>query len=127
MIALIAGLSASAQKRFVKSSENQWITIPMKASIDQDQAWTKVVDLMSEDFELAFIDNDSRYLRTGWVAGWNGLKSWYVVRASIKFSPDGRSIRVKSEAKRKGKLGYDEGLLSTLKTDLGGVVGRVTR
>ena len=127
LLVFMIGVSASAQKRFVKSSENQWITIPMKSSIDQAEAWNKVVDLMSEDFEISFLDNDSKYLRTGWIAGWGGLKSWYVVRASVKFSLDGKSIRVKSEAKRKGKVGYDEGLLSTLKTDIGGVVGRVAR
>ena len=127
LLVFMVGVSASAQKRFVKSNENQWITIPMKAGLDQEAAWTRTVDLLTEEFEIAFLDNDSRYLRTGWIAGWGGNKSWYVVRASVKFSLDGKSIRIKSEAKRKGKVGYDEGILSTLKTDIGGVIGRVVR
>ena len=120
-------LTSCGVQTFVKSSENTWSTIQLRENISADKVWQKAVDVLSEKYEIAFIDNDARYIRTGWISGFDGNKQWYVARATIKLSNDGKQIRIKSEAKSKLLVGYDAKLLSTLKTDIGGVLGRVTR
>ena len=111
---------------FVKSSEVNWSNIQIRDGIDQNEAWIKTVDILSTKYEIEFIDNESKYIRTGWIHGFDGVKG-YLARATIKFSLDGKIVKIKSEAKFSKLVGYDQKLLSTLKTDIGGVLGRVTR
>ena len=55
----------------------------------------------------------------------------YRVRATIKLSPSGENLDIKSEAQYGGqsgwKSGFDDRLLQTLKSDISGVIGRVAR
>jgi hypothetical protein len=55
----------------------------------------------------------------------------YRVRVIIKFSPDKQNVDLKTEAQYKSSgqwlMGYDTRLLSTIKSDIMGTVGRTTR
>ena len=62
---------------------------------------------------------------------WGWAKPKDRVRVTLKFNPERDNVQVKSEAQYGGPgnwvLGYDSQLISTLKTDLMGQIGRVTR
>ncbi|MHA1228208.1 MAG: hypothetical protein ACTSPV_15800 [Candidatus Hodarchaeales archaeon] len=83
-------------------------------------------------FDLEILSKENGYLRTGWLYSWTGeLREDYRVRVTIKFSRDRSKVEVKSEANyltEKGWIiGSDTALLRTLKTDIMGTIGRVTR
>ncbi len=118
---------------FVRSGDGSWSSIEIREGLDPDQVWNNTIDLLARRFELEMINKDSKYARTGWIYNWNIKGSYmtnYRVRATIKFSADGRNVDVKSEAQygREGawRSGFDDRLLSTLKADLSGVIGRTT-
>ena len=74
------------------------------------------------------------FITTGWVYNWNKKGAYtqkYRVRATIKLSPSGENLDIKSEAQYGGqsgwKSGFDDRLLQTLKSDISGVIGRVAR
>jgi hypothetical protein len=72
------------------------------------------------------------YVRTNWLYTWTGtLNERYRVRVTVKFSPDHEKVEIKSEAEYGGIagwiIGYDTRLLSTIKSDIMGNVGRTTR
>jgi hypothetical protein len=75
---------------------------------------------------------DDGYIQTGWLHTWSGMyQEDYRVRVTVKFAADRKTLRVRSEAwmlnGRNWLIGTDARLMSTLKTDLMGTIGRTTR
>jgi len=139
LLALIAGvmlMSACAPSTFVRTMDPSWNTITVRQGLSGDQAWDSVVDITAKRFDIEVISKENGYLRTGWSHSWTGtLSDSYKVRTIIKFNSDKTKLEVKSEAQylsrggfRPGwKMGTDERLTATMRTDIMGKVGRVTR
>ena len=133
--ALICG--CAAPKTFVRTAAPGWNTIEVREDIEYEDAWKTIVDLIGRKFDIEILSKEDGYLRTGWYFAWTGeLQEWYKVRGIVKFSPDRKTLEVKSEAQffRRGlfggggwELGTDERLSTTLRTDVMGTVGRVSR
>lgn len=126
-----------APQTFVKTAAPGWNTIEVRDDITYEGAWRSVVDLIGRKFDIEILSKEDGYLRTGWYFAWTGeLQEGYKVRGILKFSPDRKTLEVKSEAQffRRGMfggggwvLGTDERLSTTLRTDVMGTVGRVSR
>jgi len=121
-------------KSFVRASEPGWTSVELRDKLPFDQAWQSAVDIVAKQFEMEMISKDGGYARTAWLYTWakQGRTSEnYRVRVIIKFSADRKSIDIKAEANylQKGEwvVGYDDRLLSTVKSDIMGVIGRTTR
>ena len=139
LVMLVAGvmlMGACAPATFVKTMDPNWNTITVREGVSGDQAWDSVVDLAAKRFDIEVISKENGYLRTGWSHSWTGsVSDFYKVRTIIKFNPDKDKIEVKSEAqylsrgffKPGWQMGTDERLTSTMRTDIMGKVGRVTR
>ena len=134
IITLFSLISCGAPKSFIKTGDGNWTSVPIRAELQTERAWNEAVDILARKFEMEMLNKESKYARTGWIYNWNtkGVYSQkYRVRATIKFSPDGENIDIKSEAQYGGqngwKSGFDDRLLQTLKSDISGVVGRVAR
>jgi len=117
---------------FIQILELSWVSIEIREDIEYDRAWASVVDLIVRKFEAEILSKEDGYLRTTWFYTWTGeLREDYRVRVTIKFSPDRTKVDIKSEANYlRGKnwiIGSDTALLQTLKADIMGIVGRVTR
>lgn len=117
---------------FVKTMEPGWVTIEVREDISYDKAWAGVVDLIVRKFEAEILSKENGYLRTTWLYTWMGeLREDYRVRVTVKFAPDRIKVDIKSEANylREGNwiIGSDTAVLQTLKADIMGIVGRVTR
>jgi hypothetical protein len=131
MASLLVG-SAGTPKTFEQLDTIQWITLEVRDGMDVERVWNSVVDILINDFELDLVAKDTGYLRTEWLYSYGGkYKNEYRVRVIIRVAPDGKTIRVKTEAQVKVGLnwliGVDSRLVSTLKTDLMGTIGRTTR
>ncbi len=117
---------------FVQTLEHSWVTIETREDISYDRAWASVVDLIVRKFEAEILSKEDGYLRTTWLYTWTGeLREDYRVRVTVKFVPDRTKVDIKSEANYlRGEnwiIGSDTALLQTLKADIMGIVGRVTR
>ena len=117
---------------FVQTLEHSWVSIEVREDISYDRAWASVVDLIVRKFEAEILSKEDGYLRTTWLYTWTGeLREDYRVRVTIKFVPDKSKADIKSEANYlRGEnwiIGSDTVLLQTLKADIMGTVGRVTR
>ncbi len=117
---------------FIQTLEHSWASIEVREDVPYDRAWDSVVDLIVRKFEAAILSKEDGYLRTTWLYTWTGeLRQDYRVRVTIKFAPDKSKVDIKSEAnylrKANWVIGSDTALLQTLKADIMGIVGRVTR
>lgn len=117
---------------FVQTLEHSWVTIEVREDISYDRAWASVVDLIVRKFEAEILSKEDGYLRTTWLYTWTGeLREDYRVRVTVKFVPDRTKVDIKSEANYlRGEnwiIGSDTAVLQTLKADIMGIVGRVTR
>jgi hypothetical protein len=134
----LAFFISCAPTTFVQTTNPGWNTVQVRDDLSYDQAWKSVVDLMAQRFDLEIMSKEDGYLRTAWSHSWTGeVKENYKVRAIIKFAPSGRSLEVKSEAQYRDpsvvgmgggwKMGTDEVLTHTLRTDIMGKVGSVAQ
>lgn len=117
---------------FIQTMEPSWASIEIRDGIEYENAWNAIADLLIRRFDMEVLSKDNGYMRTTWLFSWTGqLREDYRVRVTVKFSPDHKKVDVKSEANYQSKdgwvIGSDTALLQTLKTDLMGTVGRVTR
>lgn len=117
---------------FVETTEPGWASVEVRDGLAYDDAWVKCQDILARKFELAMSSRESGYARSNWLYTWTGeLTPAYRVRVTMKFSPDRKVLDLKSEAEYSGWNGWvagtDTRLLETLKSDIMGVVGRVTK
>jgi hypothetical protein len=139
LLTLVAGvvlLGACAPATFVQTMEPNWNTITVRRGVSGDEAWNAVVDLAARRFDIEVISKEDGYLRTGWSHSWTGsVSNFYKVRAIIKFNAAKNKVEVKSEAQYLSRgllnpgwvMGTDERLTATMRTDIMGKVGRITR
>ncbi|MCM8808331.1 MAG: hypothetical protein ABIK77_08080 [candidate division WOR-3 bacterium] len=119
-------------KTFVRTMEPTWASIEIRKELSYEDAWNLIVDALAKKFDLEVISKEGGYVRTAWLYTWTGrVDQNYRVRAIIKFTPDRKKVEIKTEAEYGGPgkwvLGWDESLLTTLKSDIMGLVGRATR
>jgi hypothetical protein len=109
-----------------------WSTIEIREDVDYDHAWKKVWSVLYKAFDVEFVSKDDGYIRTSWLYSWSGIyQQNYRVRVTVMFSEDHKKIDVKVEAQAlQGNvwiIGVDNRLVSTVKSDIMGTIGRVTR
>lgn len=133
---LLSSCGSITPKTFIKASDGgSWSTILLREDLSYDVAFNEVLDVVAKRFEMDMISKDGGYARTNWIYTWNanGIYSeYYRTRVTFKFSPDRTRIDIKTEAQYRKDLdspwisGFDTQLLSSIKQDVGGVVGRTT-
>ena len=129
---VMLGCAASAPKSFSYSQSPGWSTIELRRGLGYDRAWDTVLEILVKNFEIDQAIRREGYLRTGWLYTWSGeYRSHYRVRVSVKFAPDRTKLQYLPEAQflsgKEWRVGTDSRLVSTIKTDLMGTVGRTTR
>jgi hypothetical protein len=104
----------------------------LRNDVDFQHAWEAAFDILANDFDVAMADKEDGYLRTDWLYSYGGKYDVeYRVRVTLRFAADRRTVRVKAEAQflkdKNWLMGVDSRLLTTIKTDLMGTIGRTTR
>lgn len=126
-------LEEAAPKTFIQTTSPGWISVDIRAGVTPENAWNTVVDILVKKFDLAVLSQENGYVRTAWLYTWTGiLTEDYRVRVTVKFAPNYSKVELKVEANYLAKsghwvLGSDSALTTTLKTDIMGTLGRVTR
>ena len=135
MLLLVGGPLAALggpPKSFLRGEASQWQVIELRADVDFQHAWDTLFDILINDFDIALALKDDGYIRTDWLYSYGGKYDFqYRLRVTVRISPDRHSVRIRTDAQfRDGDnwlLGVDSRLLSTLKTDIMGTIGRTTR
>lgn len=113
---------------FIKTYEPSWSTIEFREGVSYDEAWKTTMDILIRNFDIEVSQKENGYLRTGYIYTWTGqYTDYYRVRVTVKFNQEKKNMEIKSEAYYKDYIGYDTRLVETLKTDLMGTIGRITR
>ena len=132
-LALILVAGCASPGSFIRTLEPTWATIELRENLDYETAWNTVVDRLVKKFDLNQLSKPDGYIRTNWLYTWTGtVTENYRVRVTCKFSSDRRSVEIKSEAEYNKPYqgwvkGYDTRLLTTIKADIMGKIGRTTR
>ena len=131
-IAMLTGCTTTAPRSFTQTRSPSWSTIELRDSLSYDKAWGVVFDILVKTFGIDQAIKEDGYIRTGWLHTWSGkYTTGYRVRVTVKFSQDKSKLQIRSDAHfLSGKnwvSGTDTRLVSTLKTDIMGTVGRTTR
>ena len=129
---LFSSCGAIKQRSFVKATDGgAWSSIMLREDISYDQAFNEVLDVIARRFEMDMISKDGGYGRTNWCYTWNDRGRYtekYRTRVIFKFSSDRKKVDIKTEAEFGGEprwiRGFDTRLLSTIKQDISGAVGR---
>lgn len=132
LVCALSGCATSKPTSFSTTTEPGWATVEIRDNVDYTHAWNTVFGILSHDFDFSTVLKDDGYIQTCWLYTWSGLyQENYRVRVTAKFSPDRKTLQIKSEAWALfGKvwvIGTDSRLMTTLKTDLMGTVGRTAR
>lgn len=128
LVSLVVLNGCSTPATFIRTMEPGWATIELRDDVSYDKAWTSIYDLLTRTFDIEIAQKENGYIRTGWIYTWTGkYTEYYRVRVTIKFPENRKTVDIKSEAFYRDYIGYDTRLLTTLKTDIMGSVGRTTR
>jgi len=126
------GCATSPPRSFSRMQSPTWASFEVRKDLDYERAWNTVLEILIKDFDIDMALRDEGYIRTGWLYTWSGAYlSHYRVRVTVKFSPDRKTLQFRPEAHflqgKEWSIGTDARLVSTIKTDLMGTVGRTTR
>ncbi len=129
---LLSGCATRPPTSFSHVQEAEWNIIETDDSLDYPEAWEQVFMYLSKEFDIDKALRNEGYLRTGWLYTWSeDISVRYRVRVSVQFLPERDHFRFRSEAHYFNGTtwvpGTDMRLVSTLRTDLMGLVGRQTR
>lgn len=129
---VLSGCAAPYMKSFSTVSNPSWMSMEIRDGVSYDRAWSTIVSILVKDFDMVMLSKQDGYIQTDWLYSWTGVyQPDYRVRVKVKFSDDGKKLDVKTEAQTLvGNMwvaGVDERLVSTLKTDIMGTIGRTTR
>ena len=116
----------------VKGDLGEWKIIEMKDDFVEKHKWQTVVDIIATKLDIETLDETSGYIRTGWKVGYGfrrGDKSFdvYRVRATLKFEPGFKRVRIKTEAVYNNIEGFDSRLLNDIYQDIQGRLGRTVK
>lgn len=122
----------SSPRSFSPTTSPAWSSFELREGTGYDHAWEMVLGMLVRNFDLAWALKESGYIQTQWHHSWSGaFQTDYRVRVTVKFSENRRKIDLKAEAQRLvagvWTDGTDTRLLTTLKTDIMGTVGRTAR
>ncbi|MBR1514225.1 MAG: hypothetical protein IJ622_08050 [Bacteroidales bacterium] len=129
---LFTSCGAIKPRSFVQATDGgSWSSIMIREDLSYDQAFNEVIDVVARRFEMDMISKDGGYGRTNWCYTWNDNGKYtekYRTRVIFKFSNDRKKVDIKTEAEFGGGTswirGFDTRLLSTIKQDISGAVGR---
>ncbi|MBQ3437398.1 MAG: hypothetical protein IJG31_02655 [Fusobacterium sp.] len=116
-------ISCTAPQGFIARPAG-WTAIQMRENIARNKAWSTLVSVISDNYEIETLDKESGYLRTTWLFETkNGVQSATRITAKIE---DNNSTRIKVDSKYFNALegkwieGHNTILTQQIKDDLSG-------
>ncbi len=128
LVAIMLMAGCASVQTFVETIDPSWDSVGVRTGVPYDQSWDRSVDYLVKRFDLEVLSRADGYIRTSWNYSWNGkLEDSYRVRVTLKFTPDRKTLEIKTEAEKGGPghwiLGTDTRLTDAMSTDLAALIG----
>ena len=101
IIFLLSGCGGGAPQSFMRMNKQYWEVINIKPSIKYNEAWERVIYIITKKFELEMISKEDGYVRSAWGPSYfteDIQRDNYQVRIVGKFSPDRKKFEFKIES-----------------------------
>lgn len=141
LLLLLIGCAAGPPKTFVETQEDTgaWKSIYLHNNYGffankNQEVWQRVVDILSEQYDLEVLDRASGYIRTTWKADSKQGKDQYRHRVIIKMQGSvWHTAKLKAESqwwdeqKQIWRIGYDMTVVEEIYKDFQGRLGTAVR
>lgn len=100
--ALFNGCGTGAPESFMRMTKQYWEVIEVKASVKYDDAWQRVIYIVTKKFELEMISKEDGYVRSAFGPSYfseDMTNDKYQVRIVAKFTPDRKKVEYKIESR----------------------------
>ena len=101
-VVAFAGCGLSAPDSFMQMNRQYWETLDVKPAVKYDDAWQRVIYIITKKFELEMISKEDGYVRSSYGQSYfteDIQNERYQVRIVAKFSPDRKKFEFKIEAR----------------------------
>ncbi|MDD8018178.1 MAG: hypothetical protein PHP42_07380 [Bacteroidota bacterium] len=126
----LAGCGLGAPESFMQMNRQYWEVMNIKPSIAYDDAWQRVIYIITKKFELDMISKEDGYVRSSYGPSYFSedlLNDKYQIRIVVKFTPDKKKLEFKIESRMwDGKIwhnGSDVRVASNMRKDFQNSLG----
>jgi len=102
IISLFSGCGTGAPDSFMRMTKQYWEVVDVKPSIKYDDAWQRVIYIVTKKFELEMISKEDGYVRSAYGPSYfteDIANDKYQVRIVAKFTPDRKKVEYKIESR----------------------------
>ncbi len=111
IILVASGCGLGAPESFMQMNRQYWEIMDVKPSIKYDDAWQRVIYIITKKFELEMISKEDGYVRSAYGQSYFSedlQNEKYQIRIVAKFSPDRKKFEFKIESRMwDGKLWHN--------------------
>ena len=100
--AFLSGCGGGAPESFMRMTKQYWEVVDIKPGIKYNDAWERVIYIITKKFELEMISKEDGYVRSAYGASYfneDMQKDNYQVRIVAKFTPDKKKVEFKIESR----------------------------
>lgn len=101
-LSLLSGCGTGAPDSFMRMTKQYWEVVDVKPSIKYDDAWQRVIYIVTKKFELEMISKEDGYVRSAYGPSYfteDLVNDKYQVRIVAKFTPDRKKVEYKIESR----------------------------
>lgn len=99
---LMYGCGTGAPDSFMQMNKQYWEVMTIKQGIGYEEAWQRVIYIITKKFELEMISKEDGYVRSAYGPSYFSedlLNDKYQIRIVVKFSPDKKRLEFKIESR----------------------------
>lgn len=101
-VLIVSGCGVGAPDSFMRMTKQYWEVVDIKQGMKYDDAWERVIYIITKKFELEMISKEDGYVRSAYGASYfteDMHNDKYQVRIVAKFTPDKRKLEFKIESR----------------------------
>ena len=98
----LAGCGLGAPDSFMQMNRQYWETMDIKSSVKYEDAWQRVIYIITKKFELEMISKEDGYVRSSYGQSYfteDLQNERYQIRIVAKFTPDRKKLEFKIESR----------------------------
>ncbi|NUN68122.1 MAG: hypothetical protein HUU02_00245 [Bacteroidetes bacterium] len=102
MLIASAGCGLGAPDSFMQMNRQYWESMDLKPSVKYDDAWQRVIYIITKKFELEMISKEDGYVRSAYGQSYfteDLQNERYQIRIVAKFTPDRKKLEFKIESR----------------------------
>jgi hypothetical protein len=102
ILLVLAGCGLGAPDSFMQMNRQYWESMDIKQSVKYDDAWQRVIYIITKKFELEMISKEDGYVRSAYSQSYfleDMQNERYQIRIVAKFTPDKKKFEFKIESR----------------------------